>query len=157
MDDIQKRADDKAWDQKRDRRISDANRKVEAGVSGEPLAALHGLHVPSDDEPPCDVDETSEVDDQELLRDKIIRRLIQIEDAISRVQHLPNDMKQKWMAMLQECYLTEAKGVTLLRDLRREIDMWEEVDLQSELFIIYGAVGAVATMIEIYRRRFGAR
>ncbi len=153
MDDIQKRADDKAWDQKQDRRISDANRKIETGVSGEALAALHGLHVPSDDEPQCDVDETSEVDDQELLRDKILRRLIQIEDAISRVHDLPNDMKQKWMAMLQECYLSEAKGVTLLRDLRREIDMWEEVDPQSELSIICGAVGAVATMIEIYRRR----
>ena len=51
MDDIQKRADDKSWDQKQDRRISDANRKVEAGVSGEALATLHGLHVPSDDEP----------------------------------------------------------------------------------------------------------
>ena len=157
MDDVQKRVDDKAWDQKQDRRISDANRKIETGVSGEALAALHGLHVPSDDEPPCDVDETSEVDDQELLRDKILRRLIQIEDAISRVHDLPNDMKQKWMAMLQECYPTEAKGATLLHDLRREIDMWEEVDPQSELSIIYGAVGAVATMIEIYRRRFGAR
>jgi hypothetical protein len=157
MDDIQKRADDKSWDQKQDRRISDANRKIEAGVSGEALAMLHGLHVPSDNEPPCDVDETSEVDDQELLRDKILRRLIQIEDAISRVRDLPDDMKQKWMAMLRECYPTEAKGVTVLRDLRREIDMWEEVDPQSELSIIYGAVGAVATMIEIYRRRFGAR
>jgi hypothetical protein len=155
MDDIQKRADDKSWDQKQDRRISDANRKVEAGVSGEALAALHGLHAPSDDEPPCGVDETSEVDDQEVLRDKILRRLIQIEDAISRVNDLPNDMKQKWMAMLQECYPTEAKGATLLHDLRREIDMWEEVDPQSELSIIYGAAGAVATMI--YRRRFGAR
>jgi hypothetical protein len=67
MDDIQKRSDDKSWDQKQDRRISDANRKVEAGVSGEALATLHGLHVPSDDEPPCDVDETSELDDQEVL------------------------------------------------------------------------------------------
>jgi hypothetical protein len=37
MDDIQKRADDKSWDQKQDRRISDANRKIEAGVSGEAL------------------------------------------------------------------------------------------------------------------------
>jgi hypothetical protein len=83
--------------------------------------------------------------------------LIQIEDAISRVRDPPDDMKQKWMAMLRECYPTEAKGVTVLRDLRREIDMWEEVDPQSELSIIYGAVGAVATMIEIYRRRFGAR
>src|SRR4030095_5531342 len=127
MDDIHKRADDKAWDQKQDRRISDANRKVEAGVSGEPLAALHGLHLPSGDEPPCDIDETSEVDDQEILRDKIIRRLIQIEDAISRVHDLPDDLKQKWTTMLRECYPIEAKSVTLLRDLRREIDMWEEV------------------------------
>ena len=157
MDDVQKRADDKGWDQKQDRRISDSNRKIEAGVSGEALAALHGLLVPSGDELPCDVDETSEVDDQEILRDKIIRRLIQIEDAISRVHDLPDNPKQKWTAMLRECYPIEAKGVTLLRDLRREIDMWEEVDPQSELSIIYGAVGAVTTMIEIYRRRFGAR
>src|SRR5262249_16107908 len=150
MDDIQKRADDKAWDQKQDRRISDANRKVEAGISGEALAALHGLRVPSGDEPTCDVDERSEVEDQEILRDKIVRRLIQIEDAISRNHDLLDDVKQKWTAMLQECYLIEAKSVALLRDLRREIDMWEEVDPQSELAITYGAVGAVATMIEIY-------
>jgi len=60
MDDIQKRADDKAWDEKQDRRMSDANRKIEDGLGGEALAALHGLDVPPDDEASCDVDETSE-------------------------------------------------------------------------------------------------
>jgi hypothetical protein len=83
MDDIQKRADDKAWDEKQDRHISDLNRKIEDGVNGEALAALHGLHMAPDDEPPYDVDETSEMDDQKTLRDKIITRLIQIGDAFS--------------------------------------------------------------------------
>ena len=46
MDDIQKRADDKGWDEKQDRWISDANRRIEDGLSGEALAGLHGLHVP---------------------------------------------------------------------------------------------------------------
>ena len=68
MDDIQKRADDKAWDEKQNRRISDANRRIEDGLTGEALAALHGLHVSPDDEPSCDVDEMSDVDDQETLR-----------------------------------------------------------------------------------------
>ena len=45
MDDIQKRADDKAWDEKADRRISDVNRRIEAGLSGEAVAALHGARV----------------------------------------------------------------------------------------------------------------
>jgi hypothetical protein len=157
MDDIQKRADDKAWDKKQDRWISDANRKIEDGLRGDALAALHGLHSPPDDEPSYDVDETSEVDDQEALRDKIITRLIQIGDTISRKRDLPDDVKQKWTAMLQQCYPSEAKSVTLLRGLRLEVDRWEEIDPQSALSLIYGAIGAVATMIEIYRRRFYTR
>jgi hypothetical protein len=97
------------------------------------------------------------VDDQDILRDKIITRLIEIGNTISRTRDLPDDVKQKWTAMLQECYPSEAKSVTLLRDLRRELDKWEEVDPQSALSLIYGAVGAVATMIEIYQRRFYTR
>lgn len=110
--------------------------------------------MPPDDDASCDVDETSEVDNQETLRDKIITRLIQIGDTISRKRDLPDEVKQKWTAMLQECYPSEAKSLTLLRDLRREVDRWEEVDPQSALSLIYGAIGAVATMIEIYQRRF---
>ena len=157
MDDIQKRADDKAWDKKQDRWISDANRKIEHGLRSEALAALHGLHSPPEDEASCDVDETSEVDAQEILRDKIIGRLIQIGDTISRKRDLPDDVKQKWTAMLQECYPSEAKSVTLLRDLRRELDSWAEVDPQSELSLVYSAVGTVATMIETYQRSFKTR
>src|SRR5436190_9279790 len=84
MDDIQKRADDKAWDEKQNRWISDANSRIEDGLSGDALAALHGLHVPPDDELPYDVDGMSQGDDEETLRDKIITRLIQIGDAISQ-------------------------------------------------------------------------
>jgi hypothetical protein len=157
MDDIQKRADDKAWDEKQGRWISDANCKIEEGLSGEALAALHGLHVPPDNEPPYEVDEATEVDDQQTLSDKIITRLIQIRDTISRRRELPDDVKEKWTAMLQECYPSEAKSATLLRDLRLEVDRWEEIDPQSDLSLIYGAIGAVATMIEIYRRRFYTR
>jgi len=157
MDDIQKRADDKAWDKKQDRRISDLNRKIESGLTGEALAALHGLHVPSNDEPPCEVDDTSEVDVQTTLHGKIIMRLVQIGQTVSQNRDLPDDVKQKWTSMLQECYPSEAKSVPLLRDLRRELDTWEEIDPQSGLSLIYGAINAVATMIEIYQRRFGAR
>jgi hypothetical protein len=157
MDDIQKRADDKAWDDKEDRKISETNRRIERGLSGEALAALHGLYKPSDDEAPYDVDEASGVDDQETLRDKIIRRLTQIEDTISRNRDLPDDVKQKWTAMLRECYPSEAKSVTFLRDLKREVDRWEEIDPQSALSLLYSAIVAVATMIEIYRRRFCVR
>jgi hypothetical protein len=67
VDDIQRRVDDKAWDEKQNRRISDANRRIEDGLTGEALAALHGLHVSPDDEPSYDVDEMSDVDDQETL------------------------------------------------------------------------------------------
>jgi hypothetical protein len=157
MDDIQKRADDKAWDEKQDRWISDANRRIEDGLSGEALAALHGLHVTADDEPPYDVDEMSEVDDEETLRDKIITRLIQIGDTISRNRDLPDDVRQRWTATLQETYASDAKSVTLLRDVRREVDSWEEIDPQSELSLVGSAIGAVGTMIEIYQRRFNTR
>jgi hypothetical protein len=157
MDDIQKRADDKAWDEKQDRWTSDANRRIEDGLSGEALAALHGLHVPADDEPPYDVDEMSEVDDEETLHDKIIRRVIQIGDTISRNRDLPDDVRQRWTATLQETYASDAKSVALLRDLRREFDSWEEIDPQSELSLVCSAIGAVATMIEIYQQRFNTR
>jgi hypothetical protein len=154
MDDIQKRADDKAWDEKQNRWISDANRRTEDGLSGESLAALHGLHVPPDDEPPYDVDEMSDVDDQETLRTKIISRLIQIGDTISRNRDLPDDVRQRWTTTLQEAYASDPKTVTMLRELRREVDSWEEIDPQSELSLVDSAIGAVATMIEIYQRRF---
>jgi hypothetical protein len=157
VDDIQKRADDRAWDEKQDRRISDVNRRIEAGLSGEALAALHGLHVSPDDEPPYDVDEASEVDDQETLDDKIISRLIQIGDTISRHRDLPHDIRQGWTATLQKCYASDPKSVTLLRDLRGEIDSWKEIDPQSELSLVCSAIGAAATMIEIYQRRFNPR
>jgi hypothetical protein len=157
MDDIQKRAEDKAWDEKQNRRISDANRRIEDGVTGEALAALHGLHVSPDDEGSYDVDEISDVADQETLRDKIISRVIQIGDTISRNRDLPDDVRQRWTATLQEIYASDAKSVTLLRDLRREINSWEEIDPQSEFSLVYGAIGAVATMIEIYQRRFNTR
>jgi len=63
-------------------------------------------------------------------------------------------VKQKWTAILPGCYPSEAKSVTLLRDLRLELDRREEIDPQSALSLIYGAIGAVATMIETYQRRF---
>jgi hypothetical protein len=141
MDDIQKRADDKGWDEKQDRWISDANRRIEDGLSGETLAALHGLHVSPVDEPPYDVDEMSDVDDKETLRDKIIRRLIQIVDTFSGNRDLPNDVRQRWTATLQECNPSDLKSVTLLRDLRREVDSWGEIDPQSALSLVYGAIG----------------
>jgi hypothetical protein len=154
MDDIQKRADDKAWDEKQNRWISDANRKVESGLSGESLAALHGLHVSPDDELPYDIDEMSDVDDQETLRSKIISRLTQIGDTISRNRDLPDDVRQRWTTTLQEAYASDPKSVTVLRELRREIDSWDEVDPQSELSLVDSAIGAVVTMIVIYQRRF---
>jgi hypothetical protein len=154
MDDIQKRADDKAWDEKQNRWISDANRGVESGLSGESLAALHGLHGSPDDELPYDIDEMSDVDDQETLRSKIISRLTQIGDTISRNRDLPDDVRQRWTTTLQEAYASDPKSVTVLRELRREIDSWDEVDPQSELSLVDSAIGAVATMIEIYQRRF---
>ena len=157
MDDIQKRSDDKAWDEKQNRWISDANRRIEDGLSGESLAALHGLHVPPDDEPPYDVDEMSDVDDQETLGNKIISRLIQIGDTISRNRDLPDDVRQEWTGTLQKTYASDPKSVTVLRELRREVDSWEEIDPQSELSLVCSAIGAVATMIEIYQRRFNTQ
>jgi hypothetical protein len=154
MDDIQKRADDKAWDDKQNRWISDANRRTEDGLSGEALAALHGLHVSPDDELPYDVDEMSDVDDRETLGNKIISRLIQIGDTISRNRDLPDDVRQRWTTSLQETYASDPKSVTVLRELRREVDSWEEIDPRSELSLVDSAIGAVATMIEIYQRRF---
>jgi hypothetical protein len=154
MEDIQKRTDDKAWDEKQNRWISDANRRIEDGLSGEALAALHGLHVPPDDELPYDVDERSDVDDQETLGNKIISRLLQIGDTISRNRDLPDDVRQRWTTVLQETYASDPKSVTVLRELRREVDSWEEIDPQSELSLVDSAIGAVATMIEIYQRRF---
>jgi len=154
MDDIPKRADDEAWDKKASRRISDVNQAIEKGLSGEALAALHGLHIAPNDNLPYDVDESTEVDDEETLRDKIIRRTIQIEDSISRRRDLPDDIKGKWNAMLQGCYPSETKSVSLLRNLREELDSWKEIDPLSELSLLDSATNAVATMTEIYRRRF---
>jgi hypothetical protein len=105
-----------------ERRISNINQAVERGVRVEALAALHGLHVPPDNETPCDIDDGSHVDDQETLRGKIVSRLIQIESTVSGNRDLPEDVKQKWVAILQECYPYYANGVTLLRDLRRDIN-----------------------------------
>ena len=157
MDDIKKRADDEAWDKKVNRGISDINQAIEKGLSGEALAALHGLHMAPNDEPPYDVDERSSVDDQETLRDKVIWRTIQIGDAISRNRDLPDDVKGKWTAMLQECYPSKGKSVSLLRHLRREVNFWQEIDPESGLSLLDGAIDAVATMTEIYRRRFCPR
>ena len=154
MDDIQKKADDKAWDKKVDCWIAETSRKIEQAASGEALAALHGLHVPPDDELVYEVDETSESDDQNTLRDKIIRRLIQIEDSISQNYHVADDVKRKWIARLRKCDESDTNSVTSLRELREEIDRWGEIDPQSELSMVYVAIGAVATMAEIYRRRF---
>jgi hypothetical protein len=58
---------------------------------------------------------------------------------------------------LQECYPSDVKSVTLLGDLRREVDSWEKIDPQSARSLVYGAIDAVATMIEIYQRRFNTR
>ena len=154
MDDIQKRADDEGWDKIVNRRISELNRKIDSGVTGEALAALHGLHVPVHDEPPRDVDETTEIDDQKTLRDKIITRLVQIEGMISRDRGLPDDVRQKWTAMLQQSNPSEPNSVTVLHDLKRELDTWQEIDPQSELSLIYVAIDAVAAMMESYRQRF---
>jgi hypothetical protein len=157
MEDTQKRADDEAWDKKVNGRISDINQAIEKGLSGESFATLHGLHMAPNDEPPCDVDERSEVDDQETLRDKVIWRTIQIGDAISRNRDLPDDVKGKWTAMLQECYPSEAHSVNLLRGLKGDINRWQDIDPESALSLLEAAIAAVATMTEIYRRRFCPR
>jgi len=154
MNDIQRRADDEAWDKKVDRRISNINQAIEQGVTGEALATLHGLHLPPDNDPPYDVDDRSEVDDQETLSGKIVTRLIQIEDTISLNRNLPDDVKQRWMAILQACYPREVHSVNLLRDLKRDINRWHDIDPESALSLLAAAISAVAIMIEIYRRRF---
>jgi hypothetical protein len=154
MNDIQRRADNEAWDRRVERRISDINEGIEQGIKGEALAALHGLHLPPDDDPPYDVDDRSDVDDQETLRGKIISRLLQIENTIAENRDLPADVKQKWIRILQQCYPSETNSITLLRDLRRDMNCWRDIDPESALSLLEAAIGAVATMIEIYRRRF---
>ena len=146
--------DDAAWDKLVNRRISELKRKIESGLTGEALAVLHGSPVPSHDEAPCEVDKTAEVDDQKTLRDKITRRLVQIEGTISRDRHLSNDVKQKWTTMLQRSSPSKPNSVTVLRDLKKEVNTWQEIDPESTLSLLYSAIGAVTTMIEIYRRRF---
>ena len=154
MADIQRRADDKAWDIKVNRQISDIDRAIESGISGDALAALHGVHVPADDERFYDVDQTSEVDSQQILRDKIIERIVQVEGAISRNDALPADVREKWTAILQQCYPSEVNSISMLRDLKRDMNCWRDVDPESSLSLTEAGIGAMATMIEIYRRRF---
>ena len=154
MDDIGRRVDDEAWDKKVERRISDINQAIEKGVRDEALAALHGLPVSADKEPPYDVDDRSDLDDQETLRGKIVSRLLQIEDTIAENRDLPDDVKQKWIRILQECYPSETNSITLLRDLRRDMNCWRDIDPESALSLLETAICAVAAMIEIYRRRF---
>jgi hypothetical protein len=156
-DDIQKRADNKSWDQKQDQWISDANRKIEHGVRGDALAALHGLHVPAEEAPPRDDDRVNETDDEGTLHDKIITGLVDITQTILQKDHLPDDAKQKWTSMLQECSPRDPSSVTLLRQLRGELDSWEEIDPQSELSLVYSAITALTTTIEGYQRRFTTR
>ena len=134
--------------------MSNINQAVERGVKGEALAALHGLHAPPDNEPPCDIDDGSHVDDQETLRGKIVSRLIQIESTVSRNRDLPDDVKQKVGCHPAGVLSVDANGVTLLRDLRRDINRWQDIDPESALSLLDAAIGAVATMIEIYRERF---
>ena len=136
-----------------ERRISNLNQAIEQGVKGEALAALHGWHVDSDNEPPYDVDDRSDVDDQETLRGKIVIRLIQVENTISGNRDLPDDVKQKWITILQECYSRDANSVSLLRDLRRDMNRWRDIDPESALSLLEGAIAAVATIIEIYRQK----
>jgi len=44
--------------------------------------------------------------------------------------------------------------VTLLRDLKPAINRWQDIDPELALSLLDVAIGAVATMIEIYRERF---
>ena len=155
--DIQRRADDEAWDKRVDNRISNINQAVEKGLRGKALAALHGLPMPAEDELAYEVDGSSDVDDQETLRSKVFRRLIQIEDAISENRDLAEDTKRKWIAILQECSPGEANSVVLLHDLNRDMNSWQEIDSEAELSLLQAAIAAVATMIEIYQRRFRTR
>jgi hypothetical protein len=154
MDDVHERAEDDAWDKEVDRLISNMNQAVEKGLKGEALAALHGLHVTPANDPTYEVDDRSDNYDQETLREKTFSRLIRIEGAITRNRDLPDDMQRTWIAILQKCYPAEANSINLLRDLRRDMDSWQEIDPESALALLGAAVGAVATMIEIYQRRF---
>jgi hypothetical protein len=63
-------------------------------------------------------------------------------------------VKQKWIAILQECYPREADSANMLRDLKRDINRWQDIDPESATSLLEAASAAVATMIEIYRRRF---
>ena len=92
--------------------------------------------MPLDDEAPCDVDDRSDVDDQETLRSKIFGRLVQIENTISQNRDLPDNVKQRWVAVLQECYPGEAKSITLLRDLKRDMNDWRDIDPESGLSLL---------------------
>jgi hypothetical protein len=153
MGDIFKSASDKAWE-KDERSILATDRKIEQGVTGETLAALHGLRASSGDQLACDIDESSESDDQATLRGKIIERFIGIDDSISRNRHVDGDVKQQWTTRLQQCQPDDPKCVASLRELRQDIDRWGEIEPQSELSLIYVAIGAVTMMADVYRRRF---
>ena len=153
MGDIFKSASDKAWE-KVERSILETDRKIEQGVTGGTLAALHGLRASSGDQLACDIDESSESDDQATLRGKIIERFIGIEDSISRNRHVDGDVKQQWTTRLQQCQPDDPKCVASLRELRQDIDRWGEIEPQSELSLIYVAIGAVTMMADVYRRRF---
>jgi len=153
-DDIQKRVDEKSWDEKQDRWISDANRRVAQGVRGDALAALYGLHVPAEEALPYEGNEMNEKADEGTLHHKIIRRFVEISDPIWQNRKLPEDVKKKWTVKLQECSAMEPGSVALLREVRGDLDRWDEIDPQSELSLIYVAMNELASMIEIYRRRF---
>ena len=111
MDDIRRRADNEAWDRRVERRISDINEGIEQGVKGEALAALHGLHVAPDDEPPYDVDDRSDVDDQETLRGKIVSRRVQIENTIAENRDLPDEVKQRWIRILHSAIRAKRRAL----------------------------------------------
>lgn len=156
-DDLQKRVDNKSWDQKQDRWIAESNCKIERGVQGHALAALHGLHVPAEQALPRDDDGVNETDDEGTLHSKIITGLVDITQTILRKNNLPDDVKQKWTSMLQECSPRDASSLTLLRQLRAELDTWEEIDPQSEFSLVYSAITALATTIKAYQARFITR
>ena len=155
--DIQKRTDNKSWDKKQEQWISDANRKIEHGVRGDALAALHGLHGPAEEAPPRDDYGVNETDDEGTLHHKIIGRLVDITQTILQKNTLPDDVKRKWTSMLQECSPRDASSVTLLRQLRGELDTWEGIDPESELSLVYSAITALTITIEDYQRRFTTR
>ena len=54
--------------------------------------------------------------------------------------------------------VAKRKSVSLLRDLRREVMSWQEIDPESALSLLDGAIGiAVATMIRNLSSRFCSR